>query len=226
VPEDKDFKRLVRSRMAETGEPYTKARAELRPDDSSVTPDDSGSTPGPVTAVYRRAVNDPDFAAQLATDPEGTGRQMGLSGSDLAELVGSQRFAATERERGQRTVQIATDIAGHDRGQPWPFTSLSATELADRASLAELSTMQLQSSRAMGIDHRAPSFPDVVDWATALRDEIRRRLDSSDVVDTALADALIRAINLIQVARRLAPEHRQASGTGDGDFVPPARDTP
>lgn len=32
MPEDKDFKRIVRARMEETGEPYTKARSELRPD--------------------------------------------------------------------------------------------------------------------------------------------------------------------------------------------------
>ena len=35
--EDKDFKRIVRARMAETGEPYTAARASLRPDRSSET---------------------------------------------------------------------------------------------------------------------------------------------------------------------------------------------
>ena len=37
MPEDKDFKRIVRARMAETGEPYTAARASLRPDRSSGT---------------------------------------------------------------------------------------------------------------------------------------------------------------------------------------------
>lgn len=39
MPKDKDFKRLVRSRMARTGERYTVARAGLRP---------RGSAPGPV----------------------------------------------------------------------------------------------------------------------------------------------------------------------------------
>jgi hypothetical protein len=33
MPTDKDFKRLVRARMARTGEAYTTARAQLRPDD-------------------------------------------------------------------------------------------------------------------------------------------------------------------------------------------------
>ena len=35
MPEDKDFKRIVRARMADTGERYTAARAGLRPDDAS-----------------------------------------------------------------------------------------------------------------------------------------------------------------------------------------------
>jgi hypothetical protein len=35
MPEDKDFKRIVRARMADTGERYTEARAGLRPDDAS-----------------------------------------------------------------------------------------------------------------------------------------------------------------------------------------------
>lgn len=34
MPEDKDFKRIVRARMADTGERYTAARAGLRPDEA------------------------------------------------------------------------------------------------------------------------------------------------------------------------------------------------
>ena len=47
MPTDKDLKRLVRARMAKTGEAYTTARAHLRPDD----PDDGdpGRLRGPAT---------------------------------------------------------------------------------------------------------------------------------------------------------------------------------
>jgi hypothetical protein len=41
MPKDKDFKRLVRTRMARTGERYTEARAELRPQDGQ--PDDEAT---------------------------------------------------------------------------------------------------------------------------------------------------------------------------------------
>ncbi len=41
MPEDKDFKRLVRARMADTGEPYTAARAGLRPELSDVVAQES-----------------------------------------------------------------------------------------------------------------------------------------------------------------------------------------
>ena len=38
MPTDKDFKRLVRARMARTGQAYTTARAHLRPDDHPARP--------------------------------------------------------------------------------------------------------------------------------------------------------------------------------------------
>lgn len=221
MPEDKDFKRLVRDRMAETGEPYTKARAELRPDDASAMPGESVSAPGPVTEVYRRAVDDPDFAAQLLADPEGAGREMGLTGSDLAELVGSQRFAAAGKQRGRRTLQIRSDIARHGQGEPWPFGDLSTAELAERASSAEILATQLQASSAMGIDQRSSPFAELIEWATALGNEIRRRSDASDAVDTALADALIQAINLVHVARRLAPQRHPENGPEDAHLATP-----
>jgi hypothetical protein len=64
MPTDKDFKRLVRARMAKTGEAYTTARAHLRPDD----PDDGdpGRLRGrhPDTAALTRLL-----AALGVTDP-------------------------------------------------------------------------------------------------------------------------------------------------------------
>jgi hypothetical protein len=63
MPTDKDFKRLVRARMAKTGEAYTTARAHLRPDD----PDgDPGRPRGrhPDTAALTRLL-----AALGVTDP-------------------------------------------------------------------------------------------------------------------------------------------------------------
>lgn len=38
MPKDKDFKRVVRDRMRETGERYAEARSALRPDEASVPP--------------------------------------------------------------------------------------------------------------------------------------------------------------------------------------------
>ena len=66
MPTDKDVKRLVRARMAKTGEAYTTARAHLRPDD----PDDGdpGRLRGrhPDTAALTRLL-----AALGVTDPSG-----------------------------------------------------------------------------------------------------------------------------------------------------------
>jgi hypothetical protein len=65
MPTDKDFKRLVRARMAKTGEAYTTARAHLRPDRD---PDRPGPLRGrhPDTAALTRLL-----AALGVTDPTG-----------------------------------------------------------------------------------------------------------------------------------------------------------
>jgi len=67
MPTDKDFKRLVRGRMAKTGEAYTTARAHLRPDDPDDPDDgDPGRLRGrhPDTAALARLL-----AALGVTDP-------------------------------------------------------------------------------------------------------------------------------------------------------------
>jgi Domain of unknown function (DUF4872)/Butirosin biosynthesis protein H, N-terminal len=65
MPTDKDFKRLVRARMAKTGEAYTTARAHLRPDRDPARP---GPLRGrhPDTAALTRLL-----AALGVTDPMG-----------------------------------------------------------------------------------------------------------------------------------------------------------
>jgi Domain of unknown function (DUF4872)/Butirosin biosynthesis protein H, N-terminal len=71
MPTDKDFKRLVRARMAKTGEAYTTARAHLRPDDPDGDDDNSGEPRTlrgrhPDTAALTRLL-----AALGVTDPAG-----------------------------------------------------------------------------------------------------------------------------------------------------------
>jgi len=68
MPTDKDFKRLVRARMAKTGEAYTTARAHLRPDDPDAGDDSPGRLRGrhPDTAALTRLL-----AALGVTDATG-----------------------------------------------------------------------------------------------------------------------------------------------------------
>jgi hypothetical protein len=70
MPNDKDFKRLVRARMGKTGESYTTARSQLRPDPG---PGRAGPLRGrhPDTAALTRLL-----AALGVTDPA-TGRPLG-----------------------------------------------------------------------------------------------------------------------------------------------------
>jgi hypothetical protein len=65
MPNDKDFKRLVRARMGKTGESYTTARAHLRPNDARQRPDQLQGR-HPDTAALTRLL-----AALGVTDPAG-----------------------------------------------------------------------------------------------------------------------------------------------------------
>jgi hypothetical protein len=63
MPQDKDFKRLVRARMGKTGESYTTARAHLRPDRDHDRPDRPQGRHPDTTALTRL------LAALGVTDP-------------------------------------------------------------------------------------------------------------------------------------------------------------
>jgi hypothetical protein len=63
MPQDKDFKRLVRARMGRTGESYTTARAHLRPSDTATPPAPLRGRHPDTTALTRL------LAALGVTDP-------------------------------------------------------------------------------------------------------------------------------------------------------------
>jgi Domain of unknown function (DUF4872)/Butirosin biosynthesis protein H, N-terminal len=63
MPQDKDFKRLVRARMGRTGESYTTARARLRPNDPTTAPAPLRGRHPDTTALTRL------LAALGVTDP-------------------------------------------------------------------------------------------------------------------------------------------------------------
>jgi hypothetical protein len=70
MPQDKDFKRLVRARMGRTGESYTTARAQLRPSDTTTRPAPLRGRHPDTTALARL------LAALGVTDPA-SGRPLG-----------------------------------------------------------------------------------------------------------------------------------------------------
>jgi Domain of unknown function (DUF4872)/Butirosin biosynthesis protein H, N-terminal len=67
MPQDKDFKRLVRARMGRTGESYTTARAHLRPSDTTTHPAPLRGRHPDTTALTRL------LAALGVTDPASGG---------------------------------------------------------------------------------------------------------------------------------------------------------
>lgn len=81
MTEDRDFKRLVRARMAETGEQYTQAREALRPSRPGPGPEQSESAQTPQTDLGATGrVSSLSIGAYLAVEP-------GLSSDELVLLA-------------------------------------------------------------------------------------------------------------------------------------------
>jgi Domain of unknown function (DUF4872)/Butirosin biosynthesis protein H, N-terminal len=75
MPTDKDFKRLVRTRMSKTGESYTTARAHLRPHRDPGTPGDPGPS-GPLQGRHPDTAALARLLAALGVGDPTTGRPL------------------------------------------------------------------------------------------------------------------------------------------------------
>lgn len=152
-------------------------------------------------AVYAAASKDQALSKRLWDQPEEVGREHGLRGAQLVELIGSARYGAAGLAESNRTSRVLLDIRAHRNGEAFPFAGLADAELAERGELAQMCSTQLWLSRGMGSDERTDeSLGDLREWASALVDEIRRRAELSDTVDLMLADALIGAKSLVAAA--------------------------
>ena len=142
MPTDKDFKRLVRARMGRTGESYTTARSQLRPDPD---PDRPGPLRGrhPDTAALTRLL-----AALGVTDPA-TGRP--LSEASVLGVSGGVGFAYFVFEYEEVTTlylggrinsyvqkQDATEAALTRLGVPFQAHRTSGPATAERQLRAAL----------------------------------------------------------------------------------------
>jgi len=96
MPADKDFKRLVRARMGKTGESYTTARSQLRPDRDPGQEPERFQGRHPDTAALTRLL-----AALGVTDPA-TGRP--LSKAMVIGVAGGIGFAYFVFEYEQLTT--------------------------------------------------------------------------------------------------------------------------
>jgi hypothetical protein len=142
MPTDKDFKRLVRARMGKTGESYTTARSQLRPDPG---PDRPGPLRGrhPDTAALTRLL-----AALGVTDPA-TGRPLdeatvlGVSGGiGFAYFVFEYEEGATLYLGGRINSYVqktdATEAALTRLGVPFQARRTSGPATAERQLRAAL----------------------------------------------------------------------------------------
>lgn len=137
MPEDKDFKRLVRARMAKTGERYTEARSRLRPE-------------GPTTAPRAQDSEQPRQMPPTVTP---------VDVETLVDMRSESRRAATEQKH-----QGSSPLAS---GRRWeltvaaggPLDAIGAASLSLRAVAALGTALQGVGYLAMGRDFSVP-LPD------------------------------------------------------------------
>jgi GDP-L-fucose synthase len=121
MTKDKDFKALVRARMADTGEPYTAARADLRADSEPADGDDAGradpgrvdADPGPYALAkiagmklcqfYREQYGD-DFICAMPTNLYGPSDNFDATDAHLVPML-MRRFHEA-KQRGEREVMV------------------------------------------------------------------------------------------------------------------------
>ncbi|HUF32900.1 MAG TPA: hypothetical protein VMN58_06790 [Acidimicrobiales bacterium] len=153
-------------------------------------------------AVYARAVEDPRFAHVLQGDPEAAGRSMGLAAADLAELVGAIRYGQHGAEEGRQMAQVEYAAFAHERGAPWPFTSVPDDELATFAELAETVARSTLISIALGLPANDDLLASQLSWGQALLAECTKRANKGNHVNLAVADALVATRNLVNACQR------------------------
>jgi hypothetical protein len=144
-----------------------------------------------VQLVFSRSVEDDAFSTLLWADPAEAGREMGLTGADLYELVGAIEHANRGKELGRRRLIVIRDTVDQKHEGRWPFGDLSDDELIDRAAVAEEYARHLYERLGMAFDPPA-HLEAVAQWAAALEAELARRAAASPAeVDAAIALALI-----------------------------------
>lgn len=151
-----------------------------------------------VQDAFAAAMHDPAASDRLWSDPERFGRDVGLRGAALAELVGAIRFGIRGREEGKSSLEVVRAATRAERGQPWPFAVIPDNELTTFVALTERCTAMAGKSRGpLARDRDSALRASFVAWARALLDEATRRAEESPRVSAEVADAIVAAKNLL-----------------------------
>lgn len=206
MTKEEDFKALVRTRMAKTGESYTTAREQLLRQGPAPQPPSPDTDPLVIServgTVFARAARESEFSEMLHSDPEGAGRSEGLTGTDLFHLVGEIRSVQQSSAEAEATSQVLRDIVHHRMGRPWPFAELDSAGLAARAQLGAKLSERLLIGLALETPREQEMLLGLGIWARALEDEVRGRAKGATEVDLSLADALVGATRLRSAVAR------------------------
>lgn len=155
-----------------------------------------------VRQVFARATDDPEFSTLLWSDPAEAGREMGLTGVELYEVVGAIEHANRSRDAGKRRLIVLKEAIDEKHLHRWPFDDLSAEDIAERGEVAEDYAEHLLRTIAFELDP-GELLVDVRRWAEALEASLERRAEASATeVEGSVALALIRARSLLDAIER------------------------
>ena len=146
---------------------------------------------------------DKEVSDRLWRDPAGVGKELGLRGAALAELIGGVRFGIRGRDgAGPAMEAIRAAINVENGWGDWPFIQAGDSEWPRFVSITEDQTRSIERSHFYGANSDDSLMTHRRSWAAALRAEAIRRADASEDVSVEVADALIAATNLLSACDR------------------------
>lgn len=157
-----------------------------------------------VQEAWALAAADKDVSDRLWSDPAAFGKEFGLRGAALAELIGGVRVGIRGREESAANVEViraAIDVE-HGWGS-WPFAGAADSNWAQFVSMTQHHARQIASAQFYGVAPNGDTMARVVSWAEALRDEAIRRAEASEDVSVEVADALVAAKGLLDACERV-----------------------
>lgn len=151
----------------------------------------------------RQVVVDMETDRSLWHDPASYGRKLGLSGAELAELVGVIRYSNSRRQLSTKHRIVVKAAVLAEMGRPWPFEDQQDSDLGQFVEATDVISEFVLRTKAKGINLDDSVRTYFRSWATALLRFACHRASTQDVVNPHVADAIVASRHLLSACELL-----------------------